>query len=98
MAFAPDLGERAERMASDVHQIPNGARPGEIPRRGPSRFRLIINRKAAKTVGVEIPGCTGRLRGSDRMRRRCACEGALWGMPRQDGSRVLRKQHPNTSK
>ena len=28
MAYAPELGELAQRMANDVHQILNGARPG----------------------------------------------------------------------
>src|SRR5439155_8883750 len=28
MAYAPDLGELAERLANDVHQILNGAKPG----------------------------------------------------------------------
>jgi putative tryptophan/tyrosine transport system substrate-binding protein len=29
-AYAPELGELAERLANDVHQILNGAKPGEI--------------------------------------------------------------------
>jgi len=55
MAFAPDLGELAERMASDVHQIFDGARPGDIPYYLPSKFQLLINLKTAKAIGIEIP-------------------------------------------
>jgi putative ABC transport system substrate-binding protein len=55
MAFAPDLGELAERMAGDVHQIFDGARSGDIPFYLPSKFRMIVNLKTAKTIGVEIP-------------------------------------------
>jgi putative tryptophan/tyrosine transport system substrate-binding protein len=55
MAYAPDLAELAERMASDVHQIFDGARPADIPFYQPSKFQLIINLKAAKTIGIEIP-------------------------------------------
>ena len=50
MAFAPDLGELAERMASDVQQILNAAKPGEIPFYLPSKFELIVNLKTAKTL------------------------------------------------
>ena len=55
MAFAPDLGELAERMASDVHQILNGAKPGDIPIYQPSKFQMIINLKTAKAIGLEMP-------------------------------------------
>ena len=55
MAFAPDLGELAERMASDVQQILNGAKAGEIPFYLPSRFQLIVNLKTAKTLGLSLP-------------------------------------------
>ena len=55
MAYAPNLGELAERMASDVNQIFNGAKPGEIPFYQPSRFDLIINLKTAKALGLSLP-------------------------------------------
>jgi putative tryptophan/tyrosine transport system substrate-binding protein len=55
IAFAPDLGELAERMASDVHQIFNGAKPGDIPFYQPSKFHLIINLKTAKAMSLDIP-------------------------------------------
>jgi putative ABC transport system substrate-binding protein len=55
VAFAPDLGELAERMASDVHQILNGAKPGDIPFYQPSKFQMIFNLKTAKAIGLDIP-------------------------------------------
>jgi putative tryptophan/tyrosine transport system substrate-binding protein len=54
MAYAPDIGELAERMASDVHQIFDGAKPADIPFYLPSKFQLIINLKTAKTIGIDI--------------------------------------------
>ncbi len=55
IAFAPDLGELAQRMANDVHQILGGARAGDIPFYQPSKFQLIINMKAAKALGFSLP-------------------------------------------
>ena len=54
MAYAPDIGELAERMASDVHELFDGAKAAEIPFYLPSKFQLIINLKAAKTLGIDI--------------------------------------------
>jgi len=55
MAYAPDLGELAQRLADDVHQILNGAKPGDIPFYQPTKFQLVINLKAAKTLGLTVP-------------------------------------------
>jgi putative tryptophan/tyrosine transport system substrate-binding protein len=55
MAYAPDLGELAQRMADDVHQILNGTKPGDIPFYQPSKFQLIINMKAVKALDLSLP-------------------------------------------
>jgi ABC-type uncharacterized transport system substrate-binding protein len=55
MAFAPDLAEVAQRLASDVHQILNGAKAGDIPFYQPSKFLMIFNLKTAKATGLELP-------------------------------------------
>ena len=55
MTYAPDLGELAERLASDVHQILGGARPGDIPYYQPTKFLLVINLTAAKALGLDLP-------------------------------------------
>ena len=55
MALAPDLGELAARMASDVHQILNGTRAGDLPFYQPTKVLLIFNLKAAKLIGLYIP-------------------------------------------
>jgi putative ABC transport system substrate-binding protein len=55
MAYAPDLGELAQRIARDVHQILNGAKPGDIPFYQPSKFQLIINQKTVKALELSLP-------------------------------------------
>ena len=55
MAYASDDGDLWRRIADDVHQILNGAKPGEIPIYQPTKFELLINLKAAKALGLTIP-------------------------------------------
>ena len=55
MTDAPELGELAQRLANDVHQMLNGAKPGEIPFYQPNKFQLIVNLKAAKALGLDLP-------------------------------------------
>jgi putative tryptophan/tyrosine transport system substrate-binding protein len=55
IAYAPELGELAQRLANDVHQILNGAKPGDIPFYQPNKFQLIVNLKAVKALDLIIP-------------------------------------------
>ena len=55
MAYASDFGELGRRMADDVHEILNGAKPSDIPIYQPTKFQFIINLKAANTLGLTIP-------------------------------------------
>jgi putative ABC transport system substrate-binding protein len=55
MAYGAEIGELGRRMADDVHQILNGAKPGDIPIYQATRFAFLINLKAAKDLGLNIP-------------------------------------------
>src|SRR5438445_9746403 len=55
MAYTVDLAELLRRMADDVHQILNGAKPGNIPIYQPTKFELMINLKTAKALGLTLP-------------------------------------------
>jgi putative ABC transport system substrate-binding protein len=55
MAYEADLGEARRRMADDVHEILNGAKPSDIPIYQATKFELVINLKAAATIGLTIP-------------------------------------------
>jgi len=55
MAYQADLAEAGRRMADDVHEILNGAKPGDIPIYQSGKFQFLINLKAAKALGLNIP-------------------------------------------
>jgi putative ABC transport system substrate-binding protein len=55
MAYQSDVAELRRRMADDVHEILNGAKPGDIPIYQPTKFELVINLKAARALGLTLP-------------------------------------------
>ena len=55
MAYGTDLVELWRRLAENVHEILNGANPGDIPIYQPTKFELVINLKAAKELGLTLP-------------------------------------------
>ena len=55
MAYAFDREEVGRQFADDVHRILRGTKPGDIPVYLPTHFKLTINLKAAKAIGLTIP-------------------------------------------
>ena len=55
MSYAPNHEDLYRRAAYFVRRILMGARAAELPVERPMRAELVINRKAAKEIGLTIP-------------------------------------------
>ena len=55
MSYGPSNADEYRRLASYVHRIFKGDRPGELPVEQPTRIDLVINLKAAKAIGLTVP-------------------------------------------
>jgi putative ABC transport system substrate-binding protein len=55
VSYGPDLRESYRRAAVFVDRILKGAKPGDLPVEQPDKLELVINLKAAKTLGLVLP-------------------------------------------
>jgi putative tryptophan/tyrosine transport system substrate-binding protein len=55
ISYGPDLVDQYRRAATYVDRILRGAKPNELPVQAPVKFELVINLKAAKALGLEVP-------------------------------------------
>jgi ABC-type uncharacterized transport system substrate-binding protein len=55
MSYAPNQVDLWRGAAVYVDKILKGARPAELPVQTPTRFELLINLKAARVLGLEVP-------------------------------------------
>ena len=55
MSYDVDLSEILHGGVTYVDRILRGAKVSELPVQNPTRFRLVVNLKAAKMIGLTIP-------------------------------------------
>lgn len=55
MSYGADIVETWRRAAAFVDKVLKGANPASLPVEQPSKFELVINLKAAQSIGLEIP-------------------------------------------
>jgi putative ABC transport system substrate-binding protein len=55
MSYYSDGTERYRGAATYVDRLLRGAKVGDLPVQYPTKFRLIINLKTAKALGLEVP-------------------------------------------
>ena len=55
MAYGVNFSDMYRRAAVFVDKILKGAKPGDIPVEQAAKIQTIVNRKAAKSIGIELP-------------------------------------------
>jgi putative ABC transport system substrate-binding protein len=55
VSYGLDWGHSFRQTAEYVDRILRGEKPGDLPVQQPTRFKLIVNLKAAKAIGLEVP-------------------------------------------
>lgn len=55
MSYGLDFPELYQQVAVYVDRILRGAKPADLPVQAPTKFELVINVKAAKALGIDVP-------------------------------------------
>jgi ABC-type uncharacterized transport system substrate-binding protein len=55
ISYGPDVFDEFRRAASYADRILKGEKPSELPVQAPVKFKLVINLKTAKTLGIDVP-------------------------------------------
>ncbi len=56
IGYGPDFAELRAKVADYIDRIARGGSPAEMPVESPTAFRLAINLKTARALGVTLPG------------------------------------------
>ena len=55
ISYGADLNDLARRSAAYIDKILKGAKPADLPVEQASKYQLVINLKAAKAIGLDMP-------------------------------------------
>ena len=55
LSYGTNINDMTRRVVAYVDKILKGAKPADLPVQQPTRFEFVINAKAAKAIGIEVP-------------------------------------------
>jgi putative ABC transport system substrate-binding protein len=55
LSYGLDWDDQFRRAAEYVNEILRGAKPADLPVQAPTKYKLVVNLRTAKAIGLEIP-------------------------------------------
>jgi len=55
LSYGPNINDMMRRLVAYVDKVLKGAKPADLPIQQPTKFEFVINVKAAKSIGVDVP-------------------------------------------
>ena len=55
VSYGADLVDIHRRAASYIDRILKGEKPADLPVQMPTKYQIVLNLKAAKALGLEVP-------------------------------------------
>ena len=54
ISYGPEIVDQFRQAAAYVNRILKGEKPGDLPVQAPTKYELVLNLKAAKSLGLAI--------------------------------------------